>query len=90
MGDILVHDLSIKAYSLLHIKAYSLLQEVCINCFKSKYIFVFLIDGWGHICSQPIRQVAIWISVAPTSWKSESSNVSLVVLDKLLFGFQLP
>ena len=82
MGDILIHGLSIKAYSLL--------QEVCINCFKSKYIFVFLIDGWGHICSQPIRQVAIWISVAPTSWKSESSNVSLVVLDKLLFGFQLP
>ena len=39
----------------------------------------------GHI-----RQVAICISVAPTSWKSESSNVSLVVLDKLLFGFQLP
>ena len=82
MGDILVHDLSIKAYSLLYIKAYSLLQEVCINCLKSKYIFV---DGWGHICPQPIRHVAIWISVAPTSWKSESSNVSLVVLDKLLF-----
>ena len=41
-----VHYLSIKAYSLLHIKAYSPLQEVCINCFKSKYIFVILINGW--------------------------------------------
>ena len=59
MGDILIHGLSIKAYSLL--------QEVCINCFKSKYIFVFLIDEWGRICSQPIRQVAISISVAPAS-----------------------
>ena len=25
----------------VHIKAYSLLQEVCINCFKSKYMLVF-------------------------------------------------
>ena len=33
MGDILYHDLSIEAYLLL--------QEVCINYFKSKYIFVF-------------------------------------------------
>ena len=32
-----------------------------------------------------IRQVAIWISVTVTSWRSESSNVSLVVLDKLIF-----
>ena len=63
MGDILAHDLRIKAYSLLDIKAYPLLQEVCINCLKSKFIFVFLIDEWGHICSQPIRRVAIWISV---------------------------
>ena len=31
-----------------------------------------------------IRQVVIWISVSLTSWKSESSNVSLVVLDKVL------
>ena len=81
MGDILVHDLSVQAYLLL--------QEVCINCLKSKYIFVILIDAWGHICSQPIRQVAFWISVAQASWKSESSNVSLVSLGKLLFGFQL-
>ena len=44
----------------------------------------------GDISSQPIRQVAIWISVALTSWKSESSNISSVVLEKLLFGFQLP
>ena len=79
MSDILVHELSFKAYSLL--------QEVCINCLKSKYIVVFLIDGWGHICSQPIRQcksgcirqVAIWISVTLTSWKSESSNIRLDV-----------
>ena len=35
----------------------------------------------GHI-----RKVAILISVAPTSRWSESSNVSLVVLDKLLFS----
>ena len=31
------------------------------------------------------RQVAIWISVTLTSLGSESSNVSLVVLDKLIF-----
>ena len=34
----------------------------------------------GHI-----RQVAIWIPVTVTHWRSESSNVSLVVLDKLIF-----
>ena len=28
--------------------------------------------------------------VAVTSWKSESSNIGLVVLDKLLFGFPSP
>ena len=33
--------------------------------------------------------VAIWISMAVMSWRSESSNISWVVLDKLLFGFQL-
>ena len=33
MGDILEHDLSIEAYLLL--------QEVCINYFKSKYMLVF-------------------------------------------------
>ena len=32
-----------------------------------------------------LRQVAIWISVTVTSWRSESSNVSLVILDKLIF-----
>ena len=38
----LVHDLSIKAYSLLHIsiKVNSLLQEVCINCTKSNCMLV--------------------------------------------------
>ena len=43
MGYMLVHDLSIKAYSLLHIsiKVNSLLQEVCINCTKSKCMLVF-------------------------------------------------
>ena len=37
----------------------------------------------GHI-----RQVAIWVSHIITSWRSDSSNISLVVyvLDKLLFG----
>ena len=35
----------------------------------------------GHI-----SQVAIWIPVTLTSWRSESSNMSLVILDKLLFG----
>ena len=35
----------------------------------------------GHI-----RQVSIWISPVRTSWKSESSNISLVVFDKLIFG----
>ena len=41
MGYMLVHDLSIKAYSLLHIsiKVNSLLQEVSINCTKSKFMF---------------------------------------------------
>ena len=33
MGDIIDHDLSIEAYLLL--------QEVCINYFKSKYMLVF-------------------------------------------------
>ena len=32
-----------------------------------------------------IRKVAIWIYYAGKSWRSESSNVSSVVLDKLLF-----
>ena len=32
-----------------------------------------------------IRQIAIWISVTETSCRSESSNVSLVVSDKLIF-----
>ena len=39
----------------------------------------------SDISSQPIRQVAIWILVALTFRKSESSNISLVVLDKLAF-----
>ena len=44
----------------------------------------------GDISTKPIRQVAIWILVALTSWKSESSNIGLVVLEKLQFLFQLP
>ena len=32
---------SLRQDSDLSIKAYSLLQEVCINCFKSKYMLVF-------------------------------------------------
>ena len=32
---------SLRPDSDLSIKAYSLLQEVCINCFKSKYMLVF-------------------------------------------------
>ena len=40
-----------------------------------------------HMSWVPPPTAAIWISVAPTSWKSESNNVSLVVLDKMLFGF---
>ena len=37
---------SLRQDSDLSIKAYSLLQEVCINCFKSKYILVFYkMDG---------------------------------------------
>ena len=35
----------------------------------------------GHI-----RHVAIWISPSVNSWRSESSNISLVVLNKLLFA----
>ena len=31
-----------------------------------------------------IRQVATYISVTLTSWRSESSNVSLVMLDQLM------
>ena len=34
----------------------------------------------GHI-----GRKAIWLSVTVTSWRSESSNISLVVLDKLKF-----
>ena len=34
-----------------------------------------------------IRQITIWILVTLTSWKSESSNRSLFILDKFLFGF---
>ena len=37
-----------------------------------------------------IGQVAIWISVTVTSWRGESSNVSLVILDKLLFVLSKP
>ena len=44
----------------------------------------------GDIGSIPFISAAIWISMAVMSWRSESSNISLVVLDKLLFGFQLP
>ena len=37
---------SLRQDSDLSIKAYSLLQEVCIKCFKSKYILVFYkMDG---------------------------------------------
>ena len=32
-----------------------------------------------------IRQVTNWISVAVNSWRSESSNISLVILYKLTF-----
>ena len=42
----------------------------------------------GDISTQPIRQVAIWILVALTSWKSESSNIGLVVFDKLKYHSQ--
>ena len=68
---------------------------------KFKYVLMFYkMEGWQLDISCPnllekwikqyrlgrIRKVAISISVAPTSWWSESSNVSLVVLDKLLFS----
>ena len=51
------------------------------------YCFTKLMGAIGSI---PFVRVAIWISMAKTSWRSESSNISLVILDKLLFGFQLP
>ena len=31
------------------------------------------------------RQGDIWISVAVTSWRRESSNISFIILDKLLY-----
>ena len=40
----------------------------------------------GDMESIPFVSVAIWISMAVTSWRSESSNISLVVLNKLLFA----
>ena len=45
LGDILVHELSIKAYSIL--------QEVSINCFKSQYMLVFYRMDGRYINSQP-------------------------------------
>ena len=30
---------------------------------------------------------AIWISPGVTSWRRQSSNISLVILDMLIFGF---
>ena len=47
MGDILVDDLSIKAYSLL--------QEVCINCLKHKGVYQLL-------------QIQIYVSVLQIGW----------------------
>ena len=50
-------------------RRHSILLELCIKQYKL-----------GRI-----RQVAILNSPVATSWRTESSNISLVVLDKLLF-----
>ena len=49
---------------------------------------------WGNLLEKGIKQyklghvihVAIWILTSVNSWRSESSNISLVVLNKLLFA----
>ena len=50
------------------------------------------IGGWGVLTEYLVTLVLNWTGLESdkihTSWRSESSNVSLVVLDKLLFEFQ--
>ena len=81
MGYMLVHDLSIKAYSLLHIsiKVYSLLQEVCINCFKSKCMLIFYKMSGLHVSSQPKHQSLFTSTVQfqRELWEEELDRVLL-------------
>ena len=66
-------------YCLIHYKLKKIqIQSVCYCYTKS------MVD----IESIPCVSGAIWVSMAVTSWRSESSNISLVVLDKLLFWFE--
>ena len=48
--------------------------------------------GWGVPTEYLFASVLYWTGLGydkiHTSWRNESSNESLVVLDKLLFGFQ--
>ena len=55
MGDILVHDLSIKSYLLL--------QEVCINCFKSKHILVFSFFYVNWLYFRDTHQIKNYLNV---------------------------
>ena len=43
--------------------------------------------GGGVSGTHSFRLIHTYIAPAETSWRRESSNMGLVILDKLLFGF---
>ena len=55
MGDIIDHDLSIEAYLLL--------QEVCINCFKSKHMLVFSFFYVNWLYFRDTHQIKNYLNV---------------------------